>query len=828
MWTSNRTWIPAICLFFLAFTGLEAIEFRARVYSPVKDKGEAGVTVMIFETKKFYQTDANGYFDASVPAPGEYRFRILRDTGMQEIKKSVSLDGELITLYTEKIEKPKGGIQVTGMKDKTILSRYKVRQDEIKRMPGTLGEALRGLETLPGIVAPPFGGGEIVIRGADPTRNTYVVDDLPILYPFHLLGINSIIHNDIIKSIDVYTGAYPARFFNATGGVIEIELLDAVPSALGMFSVSLFSANGMYQTLTYSGQGYLIVAGRISYFEQTIGSLGLVPDGVRLPEYHDSQVKFVHNFNNEHQISFTHISAQDGFGVDFRDPKKENDPTRELSPLIQGSRVALGRGFATQGLRHTWTPTERFTNRLTLINYMPFTKIDGSLGTIEGKNIVRAGYVSIREDGILDAASWLKIEFGGEHRELNYTFDGTGVRLVNPGNQNPNPFDTENPDFQTYPITDRLRTNYSYGYTTWKFQIGNLLLEPGTRYDYIGITRNGVWGPRGTISYRFPEVLEGMTVFGGAGEYSHFPESTQASRSGGNPDLRFERATKYGGGIDQQVTKEWSVKGEVFKQEFRDSIVNDPYISAPFGINPDPIGRLSQPILFNKALNFSNRGEGWSHGYEIFIKKSNRPGTRDWFGWVAYTWSQTFRNNNTIFGEQFFNLPVLTGSEKRVLYNFIRTSPETFYNFDQTHIVNFVYGWRINEEYQVGVRWQYRTSFPYTPIIGDDGGRFRNPTTGQVFFNPISSPEINSRRFADYHRLDVRIDKFLNYEWGYMNLFLEIINLYIRQNQVGEGFNNAFPQSLTNPSPTFDFSTLQLPGGQVIPLVNVGLEARFQ
>lgn len=804
-----------------------AVDFRARVYSPVKDKGEAGVTVMIFETKQFYQTDANGYFNASVPQPGEYRFRILRETGMQEIKKAVTQEGELVTLYTEKVEKPKGGIIVTGIKEKTILSRYKVRQDEIKRMPGTLGEALRGLETLPGITAPPFGGGEIVIRGADPTRNTYVVDDLPILYPFHLLGINSVIHNDLIKSIDVYTGAYPARFFNATGGVIEIDLIDSVPKATGMASVSLFSTNGMYQLPTFQGKGYLIVAARISYFELTFGRLGVIPEGVRLPQYHDSQVKFVHNFNNEHQISFTHLGAQDGFAADFREPKKENDPTKELSPLIQGASVALGRGFGTQGLRHTWTPTDKFSNRLTFIHYAPFTQVNGALGTIQARNLVRTGYVSIRDDAIFDPTRWLKIELGGEHRWLNYSFDGTGVRLTNPGRQNPNPFDTENPAFQTYPIEDKLKTNYTYGYTTWKFQLGNFLFEPGTRYDYIGINRQGVWGPRGTVSYKITEVLEGLTVFGGAGEYSHFPESTQASRSGGNPDLRFERATKYGGGLDQQITKEWSIKGEVFKQEFRDSIVNDPYISAPIGINPDPIARITQPIVFNKALNFSNRAEGWSHGYEIFIKKTNRPGTKDWFGWLSYTWSQTFRNNNTIFGEQFFNLPVLSSVEKRLLYNSIRTSPEVFYNFDQTHIVNFVYGWRINEDYQLGVRWQFRTSFPYTPIIGDDGGRFRNPTTGQVFFNPISSPEINSRRFADYHRMDVRIDKFLNYEWGYMNVFVEIINLYMRQNVVGEAFNNAFPYSLTNPRPAFDFSTLVLPGGTIIPLINIGLEARF-
>lgn len=98
-------------------------------------------------------------------------------------------------------------------------------------MPGTFGEALRALETLPGVIPNVgFGGGAngIIVRGANPNANTYLYDDLPILYPFHLDGLTSVIHNDLIKSIDLYSGAYPANFNNATGGIIEIETVDSV------------------------------------------------------------------------------------------------------------------------------------------------------------------------------------------------------------------------------------------------------------------------------------------------------------------------------------------------------------------------------------------------------------------------------------------------------------------------------------------------------------------------------------------------------------------------------------------------------------------------
>ncbi|EMY78602.1 hypothetical protein LEP1GSC060_3972 [Leptospira weilii serovar Ranarum str. ICFT] len=46
--------------------------------------------------------------------------------------------------------------------------------------------------------------------------------------------------------------------------------------------------------------------------------------------------------------------------------------------------------------------------------------------------------------------------------------------------------------------------------------------------------------------------------------------------------------------------------------------------------------------------------------------------------------------------------------------------------------------------------------------------------------------------------MDIRIDKFLNYEWGYVNTFFEVINVYMRQNVSGESFDVTRPYSATN------------------------------
>lgn len=823
----------AIC--FFSALDLAAVSFKGRIFSRTKNKGEAAVTVFIFETKKGYTTDAEGFFEAEVPTFGEFTFRILRATGMQEIKKTVSADGEVLTLFTDKVQSPKGAIQVEGQKEKTILSRYKVRYDEIKRMPGTLGEALNAIQTLPGIFSPPFfGGGQpggIVIRGNDPNANTILYDDLPILYAYHFDAINSVIHNDLIKTIDVYTGAYPANYANATGGVIEIESTDSVKKATGSSSISALLSQVMYQTPLFNGKGYLAAGGKVGYLDKTIGATGLIPEGIRLPQYNSSNVKFVYNFTPQHAVSFTSLSANDNFVLNAP-TKKANDPTQDPLGAIAGASVSAGQGFRTTALRYIWTPGSKFNNRITLINYDPFNKTSVKFGSIDADFIARAPYTGVRQDLNWDATEFLKVDFGTEVRAFSYNVSGYTVALRDPNNLSPNPYKTDNPDYEKREIAQKTQFGYGNAYSSLHFKFGNLKIEPGARYDYIDSSKQGVFGPRGLISYRFDNIGKGMTLFSGAGDYFRFPFfSQQPSSESGNPNIKFEKARKYGVGIDQQITEEYSVKVEVFKQEFSNLIVSDPYITEPYGPNPDKTQIFTKPIVTNRALNYSNKGDGWSRGYELYIKKSNRPGSRDWFGWISYTWSQSFRNNNIFVPLGDDSRRSLTGAETRLRGQY-NNSKELIYEFDTTHLLSVVYGWRISEDYQIGGRWFYRTAFPYTPVIGDDGGQFTNPANGITIFspkysdNPYSGDYQNSRRATPYHRLDVRFDKFLNYEWGYMNLYLELLNLYVRENILTENFDSTKPFSATNPSPQGDFYILRN-GGTKTPFFNIGLEVRF-
>lgn len=823
------------------------VTFRARVYSHSKNSGEANVRIMLFETQKFYQADAEGYFQGVAPSSGVYRFRFLKDTGFQEIRKEIGEGEELIVLDFDQSSKSsaggsKGGdINVTGEREKQLMSRTKLRFEEIKRMPGTFGEPLRSIETIPGVVpVSAFGGGasNFSFRGADPTTNLYLYDDLPILYPFHFDGLTATINGNLIKSMDVYTGVLPANFNNALGGVIEIESPDKVERSSGNFLSSLWAASANYQTTFANGKGYIMGAVKVGYMDKTFETFGTItgtntlPDGVRLPRYTDSQVKMVYNFNDKHQISFYSLTAKDDTA--FNPPvKRHNDPTKDQFAEYSGGNLSVGQGYRTQALRYIWRPVEKFVNRITLISYDPFVDYNVLFGSLKAKQRASGAYTGIRQDAYWDPNKHFTLEFGSEMRFLNYNTTGNTIQQTDPNNPDPNPYDTVTPDFKTVSDNNKVKSKYYNAYTTMKIKFGGLLIEPGARYDYIPYIKNGALGPKTQVSYKFEEgPLKGTTVFGGAGNHFNFPLDTRFSEQNGNPHLKFQKSFKYGGGVDHQLNSNWQVKGEVFKQEFSNLIGTDPYITEIIGTNPDQYGKVFQPYVLNKPLNYSNNGVGHSRGYELLIRKVATPGKRDWFGWISYTWSQTFRNPN-IYKPDGITDPVATGPEQRLLAQSYHNSKQTLYDYDRTHIINLVFGWKFSQNWQFGARWSYLTSMPITPIVGDDGGRFSNPANRQTIWAPVSANNpyladyINTKRLNDYHRLDIRIDKFLNYEWGYVNTFFEIINVYMRQNVAGETFNVTRPYSSTNPKPSPTFGTISLPGGVVIPFFNIGIEVKF-
>ncbi len=104
--------------------------------------------------------------------------------------------------------------------------------------------------------------------------------------------------------------------------------------------------------------------------------------------------------------------------------------------------------------------------------------------------------------------------------------------------------------------------------------------------------------------------------------------------------------------------------------------------------------------------------------------------------------------------------------------------------FDQTHALNLDLDYRIGDPWRVNLAWRYHTGWPTTPVsvgevieLGADGG----PRTT---FVPVLGP-INSRRLADYHRLDLRASRHWTVGAVDLSFYIDVQNVYNRKNPGG-------------------------------------------
>ena len=85
------------------------------------------------------------------------------------------------------------------------------------------GDVLQSLQMLPGFVSTSDVSSRFFVRGGAGDQNLVLLDGMKIYSPFHALGVFSVFDPDIIKSVEVYTGAFPAEYGGRLSSVIHIN-----------------------------------------------------------------------------------------------------------------------------------------------------------------------------------------------------------------------------------------------------------------------------------------------------------------------------------------------------------------------------------------------------------------------------------------------------------------------------------------------------------------------------------------------------------------------------------------------------------------------------
>ncbi|EMN14539.1 TonB-dependent receptor plug domain protein [Leptospira borgpetersenii str. Brem 307] len=325
-----------------------------------------------------------------LPDRGNYEVVLIWKSGFTE-KRTVNATQENFSIeFVSNPNVSERAINVTAKKPEAPPN-YTLNQEDAVRMPGGFGDALKAVQSMPGISPmyqtytgasfqsaiqifsqvnpnkPDKPNGEkgfLVMRGAGARANQFYFNGLPMSYPFHADGLTSVINNNAIRSLELYSGSYSARYGFATGGIVNIEGFQKRDSNLSVAHLNAFLTD-VYTYRNITKDLNVSVSGKKYYPNVIFGRVpNLIPAETFLADYNDYQARIGWDMNENHSISFQTFGAKDK-----RYPFKElgqYDPKEAArsfaSPPSAADAARLDRIFRTDGIQHIWKPKSSITN----------------------------------------------------------------------------------------------------------------------------------------------------------------------------------------------------------------------------------------------------------------------------------------------------------------------------------------------------------------------------------------------------------------------------------------------------------------------------------
>jgi hypothetical protein len=143
-------------------------------------------------------------------------------------------------------------------------------QRDIKSVPMTVQEdVFRSITILPGIVSTSDVNSQFYVRGGAGDQNLILLDGMRIYNPYHAFGIFSIFDSDIIKTTEVYTGAFPPEFGGRLSSVVNMTTKDGRSNGVGGRANINFLSTKLQMEGPASENLSWLAGGRKSLFSET-------------------------------------------------------------------------------------------------------------------------------------------------------------------------------------------------------------------------------------------------------------------------------------------------------------------------------------------------------------------------------------------------------------------------------------------------------------------------------------------------------------------------------------------------------------------------------
>ncbi|GMV15344.1 MAG: membrane protein [Polyangiaceae bacterium] len=572
---------------------------------------------------------------------------------------------------------PATEVEIVGARPPREATRRELEQKEVARMPGTNGDALRAVESMPGVARPPGGMGVLLVRGAGPDDTAVFVDGTSIPIGYHFGGLTSVLPTELLERIDFVPGNFGPEWGRATGGIIDVGLRSPKRDRFhGLLQVDLIDGRVLAEG-PIGQKTRLLFAGRRSWIDAWIGPVMEEGGGVGVstaPVYYDYQAMLEHDVAKHTTARVTYFGFDDRmrFVLNAPDPR---------DPAFGGNF-----GETTSAQRLQVRTDTRLGDGARWVNTLSVGRDRHAFDVGAARLDLKYHPVAARSDLKLPLATGVKLVAGLDTLWMTADADYFGPPIQDYG-------DSPGPLFaQPY---NALRTSTTRflpaAYAMLELSPApSLKLLPGIRADYtsdIGQTR---LSPRLSARWDVASGFPRTTVKGGLGLYYQPPQPYQSVEPFGSSSIAHERAVHYGLGFEQELSRHVELSLDGFYRRLSELVSERPDATKASG------------------RSYQNTGSGRAFGAELLLryKADDR-----FFGWVAYT---------------------LSRSERRAA----DSEPTHLTQWDQTHVLTTLASYDLGRGWTLGARWRYTSGSPYTPaeaaVYDADAGAYQ-PSYGDTY-----------------------------------------------------------------------------------------------
>lgn len=753
-----------VCLFLISFGCLFAQkthQVRGFIYNAESGESAGFVKVVLFpenEAKttsdtKSTLTNSDGFFQFAAVKNGSYVIAMF-NMKFERLVDTIKVGNEKIATLRYKLKEKEGsvnkleGVSVYGDKQtkrvSVEMSVHNLDQKEIERLPsfGAENDIVSAFKITPGVVSTGDQGGQLYVRGGTPIQNKIMLDGMTIYNPFHSIGFFSVFETDLIKSVDIYTGGFPAQYGGRISSIMDIKYRDGnLNHHSGMVSASPFMGKLVLEGPIAKKKG--VPGAGVSYILSVKHSLLQYDSKAIYPYVNDGQ-GLPFSFTD----GYGKITIKSEGGSKFSVFGFSNNDAVNYVDIAELKWNSLGGGLNFQLVpqKSPMLIKGHLNGSNYKINFLEKSGQQPRTSSITGFNL---GF---------DFIYFLK-----HHSQLTYGLELSGV----------------NTKFLTYNELDRKITMDAFNtelsvYVDYRLVKGLWVINPGFRLQtYPGLSQV-VPEPRLGIKLN---VTENFRLKLSGGRYSQNLTATSSDQdivtlfygflsSPTNVQSKFtypsgkEKEPRNGiqmawhgiFGFELDMTKNFSINIEGYYKYYPQlSNINSNKLY------PDTKEFSDKPDMLKKDFLIES---GYAYGVDVLLKyEKNRL-----FLWGTYSFGKTDRWD----GFDFYT-PV----------------------FDRRHTVNLVgtYQFLKDKSLEVSLRWSFGSGLPFTPTAGyyqgedfPDGVTTDYTTSNSSTLATLLGAK-NSERMPTYHRFDITVKKHFTFKnENELELRLGVTNAYNRNN----------------------------------------------